>query len=323
VALSATIVACLAVVPATVGAESPSRVGAGIVDRVDASAGNVRSYWTPARMRGAEPARVLAPRTRGASVARANEAAANATRRGGGRPQIAKRVDHLKKRPTSAHGKVFFRAGRYDYACSGTAVRAPSRSLVLTAAHCAFVTDILGLANQVHDWEFVPAYDRGRKPFGAWPAVTLAAPAGWVASRPTFNPWGEIEGGDSRYDVGAATVARHRQRTLGSVVGTAKPGFGRLRHQRYTAFGYPAARPFDGRREYACASSYRGSDPTFAAPAPIRISCDMTAGASGGGWIDGKGRLLSVTSYAYTDNSTALYGPFFGAAIRDFYDSVR
>jgi hypothetical protein len=49
----------------------------------------------------------------------------------------------------------------------------------------------------------------------------------------------------------------------------------------------------------------------------------MTAGASGGGWIGRSGRLVSVTSYGYNHDPSSLYGPFFGAAVRSFYESVK
>jgi hypothetical protein len=324
-ALSAALAACLGAVPTTAAAMSPTRAGKGVVDRLEARAQSVRSYWTPARMRAAEPTGVLAAVARGASVrSPGDRRAAAAPRRNRERTRLASPVGHAKRQPTRTHGKVFFKAGGFDYTCSGTAVSAPSRSLVLTAGHCAYGTGLFGGANEVHRWEFVPAFNRGRRPFGEWPATSLAAPAGWVASDPVFNGGtGEIDNGDSRYDVGAATVARRDGRTLESVVGSTEPGFGRRRHQRYVAFGYPAAPPFDGRREFACGSSYRGPDRTYARPAPLRIACDMTAGASGGGWIGRSGRLVSVTSYGYSDDRSSLYGPFFGLAIRAFYTSVR
>jgi len=323
--LFAALAACLVAVPTTAAAMRATRAGKGVVDRLDARATSVRSYWTPARMRAAEPAGVLAAEARGASLGtRAEQGAAAAPKRVHERSRLATLVGHAKRQPTRTHGKVFFSAGPFDYQCSGTSVKAPSHSLVLTAAHCAYGTGLLGGANQVHRWEFVPAYNGRRKPFGEWPATSLAAPVGWASSGPAFNPIdGEIEGGDSRYDVGAAIVARRDGRPLGSVVGATAPGFGRPRGERYLAFGYPASAPCDGRREFACGSSYRGADSTYAHPAPMRIACDMTAGASGGGWIGRSGRLVSVTSYAYSDEPSSLYGPFFGPAIRAFYASVK
>jgi hypothetical protein len=321
----AAVAVCLLAVPTIAAAIGPTRAGKGVVDRLDARATSVRSYWTPARMRAAEPAGVRAAPARVASLRpRAERRAAATPERDRKRARLATPVGHAKRQPTRTHGKVFFSAGPFDYQCSGTAVSAPSHSLVLTAGHCAYGTGLLGGANEVHRWEFVPAYNGGRRPFGEWPATSLAAPTGWVASSPVFDPLtGEVDGGDSRYDVGAATVARRGGRTLGSVVGSTEPGFGRPRVERYVAFGYPAEPPFDGRQEFACGSPYRGADSTHSHPAPLRIACDMTAGASGGGWIGRSGRLVSVTSYAYNDDPSSLYGPFFGPAIRAFYASVE
>jgi hypothetical protein len=320
----AAVAACLLAAPALAGATTPRRAGAGVIDRLDARAASVRSYWTPARMRAAEPATVLAPRARGVSARRRPASRAAASRGGRERARLATRVEHVERHPKRTHGKVFFSAGLYDYQCSGTAVKAPSRGLVFTAGHCAYGTGLVGGANEVHRWEFVPAYDGGRRPFGEWPATLLAAPARWVDSAPVFDPiTGEIDGGDSRYDVGAATVAATGGRSLQGVVGGARAGFDRPRRHRYLAFGYPATGAFTGGREYSCSSGYAGSDRSFGSPAPIRIRCDMTAGASGGGWMDPRGRLVAVTSYTYSGDSTNLYGPYFGAAIHAFYDAVK
>src|SRR5919204_3729955 len=201
-------------------------------------------------MRPAGPASVLAPRARGVSARRRPASRAAASRGGRERARLATRVEHVERHPKRTHGKVFFSAGLYDYQCSGTAVKAPSRGLVFTAGHCAYGTGLVGGANEVHRWEFVPAYGAGRRPFGEWPATSLAAPAGWVGSAPVFDPiTGEIDGGDSRYDVGAATVARRNGRTLGAVVGATPAGFGRPPAERYVAFGYPGNPPFDRRPE--------------------------------------------------------------------------
>lgn len=266
-------------------------------------------------MRDAAPATVGVPTA--ANAAR-GAIGPNAARTGQKRVR-ARLVHGLRSYPTRTHGKVFFSAGAYDYQCSGTAVRAASRSLVFTAGHCAYGEILLG-ENAIHNWEFVPSYSHGHAPFGAWPAISLAAPAGWVISHPNLAG-GEVVGGDSRYDVGAATVATRHGKSLQDRVGASPVAFNGARHRQYTAFGYPAEKPFNGRTEWRCSSSYRGSDPSYGKPAPIAISCNMTAGSSGGGWMVG-GSLSSVTSYGIAGQPNVLYGPYFGDAIRSFYDSV-
>ena len=58
----------------------------------------------------------------------------------------------------------------------------------------------------------------------------------------------------------------------------------------------------------------------------------MTGGASGGGWVIGRGRINSVTSYGYEGvcvllictedpDGDKLYGPYFGNTIRALYRS--
>jgi len=274
-------------------------------------------------MRAARPAGLLA-HTAGAAAAapRPLHLAVRPDRAAARRAQLAKPVRKLRRYPARTHGKVFFSAGADQYECSGTAVRAPSRSLVLTAAHCAYLTEVLGSGNAVHNWIFVPAYANGRAPFGKWAATSLAAPAGWINSDPLIGPTGEVTGGDSRFDLGAATVAAHGGHALQARVGGTSVAFRRPRRHPYMAFGYPAEGPFSGQREFSCASPYLGADPSYGNPPPIKIRCDMTAGASGGGWIDPRGRLVSVTSYGYLNHPRSLYGPYFGTALRAFYGSV-
>ena len=100
-------------------------------------------------------------------------------------------------------------------------------------------------------------------------------------------------------------------RRLQSVVGARGIGFDQPRDQNYIAYGYPQLAPFDGKLEYTCPSAYEGSDSAGSnGPATMAISCDMTAGASGGGWIIGDKTLVSVTSYGYDTRPGFLYGPY-------------
>ncbi len=274
------------------------------------SAKVTRAYWTPERMRSALP--LSLPGAAGtASSAKA---------------PLHHRIRHINRRPLRAHGKVFFTVQgppTYDYQCSGTAVRAPSKSLVITAGHCSYDQTLLSFnGNSVRKWMFVPAYSHGRSPFGKWPGSTTATP-GWRGSHPTIDPLGEVTGGDLRYDVGAATVAPRNGKTLQSVVGGRRMGFNLSRQRTYHAIGYPAESPFNGQTEFGCDSPYKGPDGSGGQPATIGIACDMTGGSSGGGWVDGKGRLVSLTSYSRSGDANTLYGPYFGTAVQAFYNSVK
>jgi hypothetical protein len=267
--------------------------------------GRGRSHWTPGRMRRARPAPTPDRST----------AAPRAIQFGAISLPIAKPLTDIESPSNRTSGKVFYTAGKWDYDCSGTAVRSRSRSLVISAGHCGEFE-----GPRIRNWTFVPAFHDGKAPFGKWTAKRLAAPAGWAhAAQP---PRASGAGGDPRFDVSAATMGRLHGKTLQSVVGGARIAFNTATQQQYEAIGYPAAGKFDGRSAFECQSNIQLVDLTVGDPAPVGMACDMTDGSSGGGWFDAQANLVSVTSYGYTDQPDFLYGPYFGDAIAQFYRSV-
>ena len=270
----------------------------------------VRSYWTPRRMREAEPppAPVTGPGAgaegvAGGAPARTLAPARAAVDAGAGSASFPGRV----------HGKVYFtiRGGSLpgSYVCSGTVVSSNSHSLVWTAGHCVNDSEFGG--GFATNWTFVPGYRDGSRPFGNWPASELHTTGGWRRSS------------DLRVDLGAATVIRDRQgRGIEDVLGARGIAFNRPREQQYEAFGYPAepnpiSTPprleFDGRRLYRCASPLTGTDlPPGSGPPTMEIGCDMTGGSSGGGWVIAGGLVNGLISYGYANDGDHLYGPYFG-----------
>jgi hypothetical protein len=281
---------------------------------LEARAVVVRQYWTAERMREAKPLTAL-PGPLGTEVRAAPK------RRRHQHKVKAKPLAHYSKGANRAHGKVFFHLTDGDYVCSGTSLRSGSRSVVWTAGHCVF--DERALGGYATRWEFVPAYHRAgghdKAPFGEWPAEALATTRQWQGGI------GGLDGGDRAFDFGIATVAQAPGgATLQSTVGGRKIAFhDKPRHSKtLRAIGYPAARPFTGTEELSCTSKIRGRDRRIGPPDPIAISCNMTGGASGGGWIDKQGRLVSVTSYGYTGLPGTLFGPYQGqVAERLFYEN--
>jgi V8-like Glu-specific endopeptidase len=297
-------------------------------------------YWTPERMRAAEPvARELGERP-GASSAAGVAASSNATptyvepiapgaaavpsmERGiAGEAEASARSE--VKDPSEAefrtHGKVFFTVaggkGPGKYSCSGTAVASPNRSLVWTAGHCVY--DDRG-GGWVRNLVFVPAYRNGEAPFGKWPARKRGTTAAWRSSF-TF-----------RQDFGVAVVGRNGEgKRLTEVVGGQGIGFAQPRNQSYSAFGYPVSPvdestelpifpEFDGRTMHRCDSPLGGTDnPPGKGPPAMWINCDMTWGASGGSWV-ADGRVLSVSSYKYGNEPDRMYGPYQEKAARKLY----
>ena len=312
----------------------PDAAGAGVVvTRVDQPAASVRDYWTRQRMREAEPVPLPTPDQRSASAG--PEAGGSPTYvppagpggpadaeilRGtaaGGRATVGVATPVLD--PAAAdkrmHGKVFFRIVRGpkpgNYVCSGTAVNSRNRSLVMTAGHCVFDWEDHG--GKVTEWAFVPAYNgEDARPYGTWPAKRTATTRQWR------------RGENLRYDLGAAIVRRNPTgRRLQAVVGARGIGFDQPRRQRYDIFGYPVEGTFVSTFEYACSSPYRGSDGAGGGgPMPMRASCNMSGGSSGGGWIGG-GTLLSVVSYGYGTQPTSLFGPYLSDTAKKLYKRMR
>jgi hypothetical protein len=275
--------------------------------RVAEPAAQVREYWTQARMRAAEPAGLMLLGE--GRIARSQAADRTATDASGANTGF----------PARAHGKVFFTieggSKPGDFVCSGTAVSSNSHTLVWTAGHC--VNDAEFGGGFATNWEFVPGYRDGERPFGGWPAKQLLTTDDW---RQKANV---------RVDLGAAVVARDAQgRGLEDVVGARGIAFGTPRQQAYAALGYPALPTllhpeFDGERLYRCDSMLTASDdPPGPGPQTMEIDCDMTGGSSGGGWVIDGGRIASVVSYGYAGDLFHLYGPYQGQTAQSLYDQA-
>ena len=263
--------------------------------RVAQSPSEVRAYWTAERMRNAKPVeRKLVARAKG----------------GGGKNSTSSATEvppPYTVFPTSTNGKVFFTDGGVNYVCSGTALAGLTGSVVWTAGHC--VNE--GPGDNFTNWAFVPAYRDGARPYGTWAASTLYTTTAWSTQ------------GDFSYDLGAARVAPVNNTTLTATIGGGRtPAFNYERSQRYNAYGYPAARPFNGQRLWMCDSSLYMND-TNMSPATMGIQCNMTGGSSGGGWVvPSDGRVYSVNSYGYQSLKNVMFGPFQGDVAQELYTTA-
>jgi V8-like Glu-specific endopeptidase len=206
------------------------------------------------------------------------------------------------------HG-VLFVAGFFGYGrCSGTAVDSPNESVVITAAHCL---DGVGRRDRL---AFVPAYRYGQRPFGVFPVR-------WVD---TTNEWRGVFS-SANFDVGAMVVGRNQKdETLYDAVGGAEIAWNLKAKQTFDVHGYPGEEPFDGETQRLCRGvPFLGHDPSsFGFPGPLNLAndCDVTGGASGGGWmIRGGTTLNSVTSYGYFDSGSPVFGPYFGKEAARLY----
>lgn len=278
------------------------------------------TYWTPERMRAAEPVELAGDLVPPVSAMRSAAPAASSSRslshsspsEGG---VDRERVNDPTRKRLRTHGKVFFtvEGGTEpgDYLCSGTAIESNNRSVVWTAGHCVF--DEHG-GGYVSNFIFVPAYTDGEAPFGEWPAKKLAATSQWR------------EKAQFKFDIGAAVVAKNREgRTLGEVVGGRGIAFNQPRQATYRAFGYPAISPpeeFDGETPFRCTSPLiANEDSSGSGPLTLGIACDMGGGSSGGGWVVG-GSVIAVTSFKNRGERDRLYGPYQSATAKRLYESV-
>jgi hypothetical protein len=210
------------------------------------------------------------------------------------------------------NGVIFFEAfGGLDR-CSGTSVNAPNLSVVITAGHCVYSGGSRGRFYGGR-WIFVPGYRYGQRPYGVFPAKWLDSTPRWLSE------------GSENADVGAAVVMRneHGQR-LGAAVGGAGFASGLKARQVFDVHGYPAAPPFDGETQRICPQTpFLGHDPgSFlygGGPLNLAVDCDVTGGASGGGWTIAGGLLNSVTDYGYSDDPATDFGSYFGKEVARLY----
>jgi V8-like Glu-specific endopeptidase len=287
----------------------------------------VSSYWTPERMRAAQPVED-APFYK-AAVAKGERQAAidqgKAKRRGpDGAPfsvppaestagvEAAYNPNLPSTAPTAkTMGKVFFTKGGANMVCSAIVLSTEGLDAVWTAGHCIHG----GAGGTYHsNWAFVPAYDDdlvNPRPYGTWTAWSLNPPAAWRTSSSVYE------------DMGMAAMNMnfgwHIASYLGSQVFIANQGMSVFED----AFGYPAKSPFEGGNLFRC---WGTSAPEYAQT--IKIPCDMTRGSSGGGWLrsynGNTGYLNGVVSRInQIVGPTVMMSPYFDNTALDLYNATR
>jgi V8-like Glu-specific endopeptidase len=208
-------------------------------------------------------------------------------------------------------GKVFFTINGGDYVCSAGTVASANRDLVVTAGHCA--RDAAG--HWAENWIYVPGYDEGHRPYGAFTARHLFVPGPWTAHA------------DQNYDVALVALATSAGRHVTDVVGAQGIAFDQPRGALVYGFGYPAGGRYDGERLTYCSGRTYPDSHKITKDEGLR--CDMTEGSSGGPWLTrfdagtGTGVVTSVSSFKYADDPATMYGPYFGNTVRRMYDRAQ
>ncbi|MFF3344437.1 trypsin-like serine peptidase [Streptomyces sp. NPDC002779] len=299
-------------VPASAGPRSDT----GVRPVTQAAQERAAAFWTPARMRAAEPLDLLpVSGHRGTAPAKGARTTVPATvpatdagtgiqafPHGGGAWTGGGAV-------VSTAGRVFFTYQGRTASCSGNAVTSANKSTVITAGHC------VRMGGAWHtNWVFVPGYHDGQSPHGRWTATRTLATPQWTASE------------DINYDIGAAVVAPLNGRSLTDVVGGQGLAFNTGYNLRMYAFGFPAASPYDGEKFIYCSGS---TSRDFLLSNDHGMTCNMTGGSSGGPWFTqfnestGTGLLSSVNSFKYNFLPNRMYGPYFGADAQNLYQAAQ
>ena len=277
-------------------------VGAAAVPSISFAehAAQARSFWTPERMREARPIEGTPP-AHGSAL----DPFLTAT---------SETIGDPTEPQYRVNGAIFISEGaEVGFGrCSGTSVISPNKSVVITAGHCVYDQGIWA----DRKWVFVPGYRHGERPFGTFTAHWLGTTPAWHAHE------------NENYDVGAAVVGRNEKgQTLAAAVGAYRLRTGLSPHQTFDVYGYPVEQPFNGGTLQVCRETpFIGHDfGSLFEPGPLdlAISCDDSAGGSGGGWVIDGNVVNSVTTYGYSNDPFTNFGPYFGKDVARLYARAK
>jgi hypothetical protein len=311
----------------------------------------LRAYWTPERMESAIPADD-ASALRQARAGHKQDAvqdlrdARQAARRGGkpkpagpvglidptaateDSPAVAKARATATARasaipssfpywsfPARTAGKVFFTntTTGQNRVCSGTIINSEGRNSVWTAGHCVHG----GAGQNWHaNWAFVPSYDSGWAPYGVWSARELWTTPEWFNSS------------DLASDMGVAVMNPRNGWRIVDYLGGHGITWNQSKRISVTAFGYPAAPPFNGAKLWTCpGTTFPEWEFLWWSAETLGLVCDMTGGSSGGGWLaffnGTTGYLDGNNSYKYDNDPNTMYSPYYDNTASALYGNTR
>lgn len=212
--------------------------------------------------------------------------------------------------PLSTVGKIFFTNGGQDYVCSGTALASVNQSVVDTAGHCLYWN-----RNWVQNLIFCPLYKNGNTPYGCWAARDLEVPADWIDARAN----------DLHHDLGMAIVSYNSQGALTDQVGGAGWAYNQSVNQPFSAYGYPAARPFDGQTIQSC-QNRSGKTWKHGGGLVVSILCNLTGGSSGGPWfieMNGNWYVNGHNDFTSTIQPGHMFSPYYDDTWYTLYEKAQ
>jgi len=302
----------------THAASAPHAVSSGLMATTHAADAQTKAYWTTARMESAISADVsvknakvgphqVAPIT-GAAQSKAPSAPQKASAAKAALPQInvnpnAFALGYPYAFPYSSVGKVFFTdpATGGNFQCSGTLVTSNNLSTVDTAGHCVSA----GGGNRFFtNWVFCAQYFYGCPSGFLWTARQLWTHSNWLS-----NGW-------LAFDYGAAVLSPNGNGFAQNFLGSAGWTFNQSYSQTFFSFGFPAAPPFDGGRLWYCPSGLFSFSNPSPGPTTFSITCDMTGGSSGGGFLISLNGFLGYVNghndFKFNNDPAHMYSPYYG-----------
>jgi hypothetical protein len=259
---------------APVANAEPARQQRSGTSAVDVTA-HKASVWTTERMNAAEPHEIqgkVPARDKERPEATAPPKSIEPRLPANGAPGVRPLVN-----ATPTTGKAFFHnpnTGRDAY-CTASAINSGNLRQIITAAHCVHTGPDgcygnSGAGQWMTDFEFVPLYWQGDRPYGTFQARTLR----------TFDAW-RLDC-DIDYDVAIVTTFTNEQ---GQLLVNAVGGNGlRMNYPgefASTTFGYPGNRD-GGETPWVCQGTTTYSWPFIPRPT---LYCAWTGGFSGGPWL--------------------------------------
>ena len=298
----------------------PAAAASPSVESASARHDRIVAHWTPERLQKATPRDFRYDAKRGFVPA-----AKPGT--GGGGTTVTGASWTKGGQILKTSGKVYFEMGGGGYVCSGAVAKDSNtgRSLVLTAAHCAYDETARQFAT---NWMFIPEFDTtptftcANTKWGCWTASGLVVHSGY-ATAGGFNTQATV------HDFAFAVVGNGGKSNtqLDATVGDFPITFsGITKGQTLYSFGYPASQKYKGNDLSYCAGPL--TEDASNSNLTWGMACDMTGGSSGGPWLSsfsestGSGTLSSLNSYGYS-GVRYMYGPKFGTKTQDVYTAAN
>jgi V8-like Glu-specific endopeptidase len=260
-------------------------------------------YWTPSRRAAATDTNADT-----GSDADADAGSGSGPRAGTVTTQSAPTATAPPGIPTAAQfsgspaaGALFYSSGAGRHFCTASVVDSTGKDLVITAAHCVYSASH-GYTQHI---EFVPDYDDGHEPYGAWTVTTITLARKWTQAQDANDDFAFLTVSPARGDTPV------QARTGGLTLGVRVP----YAERDVEVIGYNDA----DSAPVGCTVAtfeYRRRQREF-------YCRDYQDGTSGAPWIldydarDGTGTLIGVTGgYQSGGNyDWASYSAYFGRAI--------